>query len=198
MTKTLIAIYAGIGLTVLGVLFIIGIFMWGLGVLNREAVLNNQVLAKVQANKSEHDTMSKTIKQSAQITQAEADAVAAIIVGNSQARGKSGGTMVSMVKEAVPSLDPNSLSFKQLMNVVISKRETFNRVQKELVDVNLQHDNMFDVQPSGMVVSIFGRKKQDISMWIITSAETQEAYKTGQDNDTDLGLTHKPSAPVEK
>lgn len=196
MSKTLIAIYAGIGLSVIGALFIIGIVMWGFGILNREATLNDQVLAQVSANKSEHDTMSKTIKQSAQISQAEADAIAKIIVGNSDARGKNGGSMVTMVREAVPTLP--ELSFKQLMNVVISKRETFNRVQKQLVDINLQHDIMFDTQPSGMVVSMFGRKKQDISMWIITSAETQEAYRTGQDNDVDLGLTPSKKTTVEK
>ena len=190
-----ILLLCGLGIAVLGILILIGVFMWGLGVLNKEAVLNNQVLAKVEANKSEHDNMSKSIKQSAQVSQAEADAIANIIVGNSNARGKNGGTLVTMVKEACPTLP--ELSFKQLMNIVNAKRDTFNRVQKELVDVNLQHDNMFDVQPSGLVLSMFGRKKQDISHWIVTSAATQEAFTTGQDNDTDLGLSPKKTT-IEK
>jgi hypothetical protein len=196
MSKTLIAIYAGIGLAVLGVLFIIGLGLWGLGVLNKEASLNVDVMAKVEANKSEHDNMSKSIKQSAQVSQAEADAIAKIIVGNSDARGKNGGSMVTMVREAVPTLP--ELSFKQLMNIVIAKRDTFNRVQKELVAINAAHDKMLVEQPSGALLSIFGRKRIDISMWVITSADTQEAYRTGQDNDTDLGLTPSKKTTLEK
>lgn len=171
------------------------ILVYVFSVSNSEAGLRNLINAKQVANTTEQDNMWKTIKQVAQVTDAQKNAIMEVVVGYATARGGNGkgGSLATMVSESVPNVDTSA--FVKLQNVVDSKRSEWTRAQKELIDYKREHDNLIDMQPSGMICSILGRKKIDII--VITSAATKETFRTGEENDIDL--FNKPAnGPVEK
>ncbi len=158
------------------------VVMYVFSVSNQEAGLRNLITAKQVANTADQDNMWKTIKQVAQVTDAQKNAIMEVVVGYATARGGNKGSLATLVHEAVPTID--STAFVKLQNVVDSKRSEWTRSQKELIDFKREHDNIIDMQPSGLVCSLLGRHKIDIV--VVTSAKTKEAFKTGEDNDTDL------------
>ncbi len=151
---------------------------------NNEAGLRNLITAKQMANTTEQDNMWKTIKQVAQVTDAQKNAIMEVVVGYATARGgnSKGGSLATLVHESVPNVDTSA--FVKLQNVVDSKRSEWTRAQKELIDYKREHDNLIDMQPSGMICSFLGRKK--IEIVVITSAATKETFRTGEENDVDL------------
>jgi hypothetical protein len=180
-------IIAGSGLALLFILAIF-VFCWGVGLSNAEVQQRNLVTAKQTSNKNWLDECNKTIDQTAQVTDAQRQALMDIIVGNANARAQQGkGTLAAMVTEAVPNVSTEV--FTNLMNVIQSKREGFKRVQDELIDLNRVHDNQLELFPSSIVCSLLGRHKIDIT--VVTSSRTEKAFATGKDDDTDLGLKHK-------
>jgi hypothetical protein len=56
--------------------------------------------------------------------------------------------------------------------------------QKELIDLNREHDNVIDLFPSNMVCSTFGRQK--ITITVITSSKTEKIFETGKDDDVSV------------
>jgi len=176
------AIFAVIGLAIF-VALIIAIGGWTLGVLNNEAKLEQLVKAKQVDNQNEYDNCWKSISQTAQVSEMQAKALTDIVVKYAGARGSinGGGCMIDarQVHEVVPSLDGQM--FTNLMNTISSKRDGFALRQKELLDINREHNTMFHVQPQGIVLSIFGRKETEVK--IVTSARTERAFDSGKDDD---------------
>lgn len=160
------------------------VIVYVFSVSNNEAGLRNLINAKQTANTTEQDNMWKTIKQTAQVTEAQKDAIMQVVVGYATARGGNGkaGSLATLVHESVPNVD--TTAFVKLQNVIDSKRSEWTRAQKELIDYKREHDNLIDMQPSGLVCSILGRKK--IEIVVITSAQTKETFRTGEENEVDL------------
>ncbi len=183
-------IILGIPMVVL-IIFAVLLFGWVVGISNNEIYQANLVHAKQVSNKNWLDECNKTISNAAEVTDAQRQALMDIIVGNSKARadGQGKGSLAAMVTEAVPNVDVSV--YKNLLNIVQSKREGFKRVQDEIIDLNRVHDNLIDMFPSSLVCSIMGRKKIDIV--VVTSTRTENAFATGKDDDTSLGLKHQPS-----
>lgn len=167
------------------VLFIIGgLFSYVVGINNREVRLRNTITAKQLDNTSEYDNMWKKISQVAQVTDAQKEALKEIFVGYAEARTQDAGAnqIMTWVKESVPNVDTST--FNQLMNVITGSRDSFTFRQKELVDLKREHDIMLDTFPQSVVLSILGRQKIDIV--IVTSTRTENAFKTGSDDDVQV------------
>lgn len=189
MNKWLIG---GIGLAVFGGLLLVVLLIYGVSVSNGEARLRNQLKAKQTDNNSEYDNLWKKISQSAQVTDAQKQALVDIIVGNSKARaGQGGGSLATMVHEAVPNVDTKT--FENLQNIITGSRDSWTFRQKELLDLKREHDNMLSTFPSSMILGFLGREPIDVT--IVTSGRTKDAFKTGADDDVDV--FNKPK-PVEK
>lgn len=190
MNKTLIGcgIFLVLGLVIA---LILGIFF--VTTMNKETRLRNQITAKQTDNTSEYDNLWKKLSQSAQVTDAQKEALREIIVGNAQARKSGGGSLATMVHEAVPTVDTST--FNNLLNIVTSSRDAWTMRQKELIDLKREHDNIIDLFPSNIICMVLGRQKIDIK--IVTSSRTGEAFKTGKDDDVDL-FNRKKETKVEK
>lgn len=190
VNKTLIGcgIFLVLGLVIA---LILGIFF--VTTMNKETRLRNQITAKQTDNTSEYDNLWKKLSQSAQVTDAQKEALREIIVGNAQARKSGGGSLATMVHEAVPTVDTST--FNNLLNIVTSSRDAWTMRQKELIDLKREHDNIIDLFPSNIICMVLGRQKIDIK--IVTSSRTGEAFKTGKDDDVDL-FNRKKETKVEK
>jgi hypothetical protein len=186
MNKTLI----GCGIfVVLG--FVLTLILGGyfVSVMNTETRQRNAITAKQLDNTSEYDNLWKKLSQAGQVSDAEKEALRQIIVGYADARKSGSGSLATMVREAVPKVDLHT--FKNLLNIVTSSRDAWTMRQKELIDLNREHDNTIDLFPSSVVCAILGRQKIEIK--IVTSTRTGEAFKTGKDDDVDLFHKNAPT-----
>jgi hypothetical protein len=167
------------------VAFVLLVFgMGAIGTLNKEARLKNLVVAKQKDNTSEFDNMWKVIQQTAQVPEQKKEALKEIFNSYASARTGTGdgGSLMNWIKEAVPNVDVKV--YDNLMNIIVSKRDAWTMRQKELIDIDREHNVMFDVFPSNIVLGIFGRQKTVIT--IVTSSRTEKAFETGKDDDVEL------------
>lgn len=148
---------------------------------NQEARLRNLIVAKQKDNHSQLDNTIKVIAQSAQVTQAQTSALREIIIGNADARATKGGSLATLVHEAVPNLDASTETFRNLQNQIVAARNTWTENQRQLVDYKREHDNLFDVMPSSFFMSMMGKEKIEIQ--IVTSTRTEESFNSGKDDD---------------
>jgi hypothetical protein len=171
-----------IGAAVALVVVVVGVFVYGIGVLNGEMRLKNAITAKQRDNYSEMDNMWKKISQVAQVTDAQKSALLEIFTGYAKARsaGKEGGSLANWIHESVPNVDTST--YVNLQNIITASRDRWTTQQKELLDMNREHDNIITVFPSSMVCGMFGRTKIEVT--IVTSDRTEKAFETGRDNDT--------------
>jgi hypothetical protein len=172
------------GLLAVGVILALVVGIFFISTMNKEASLRNMITAKQRDNTSEFDNMWKKISQVAQVTDAQKNAIKDIVVGYADARsaGKGGGSLATMVHEAVPQVD--AATFTKLMAVIESSRDAWTMRQKELIDLKRAHDNLVDLFPGSLVCSILGRQKIDIT--IVTSTKTDAAFQTGKDDDVQI------------
>lgn len=188
-------IIGGIGCAVVavGALVLLILFMYGVSVNNKEVVLRNTITAKQKDNTNEYDNMWKTIAQTAQVTDAQKNALKEIFVAHAQARAvESKNLLMAWIKESIPNVDTST--FNKLMSIITGARDRFTMRQKELIDIKREHDILLDKFPSSMILSILGRQKIEIT--IVTSTRTEEAFKTGKDDDVDV--FQKQPKPAEK
>lgn len=172
-----------IGLAIIGVIVAIGAFVgiYVVSTLNKETGQANALNAKQRDNQSELDNTIKKISQTGQVTVAQKEALKEIIVGHAEERsaGKQGGSLANWIHEAVPNVDTST--FNNLQNLIAASRDRWTMQQKELLDLNREHDNTITMFPSSLVCSLFGRKKIDVT--IVTSTRTEKAFETGVDDD---------------
>jgi hypothetical protein len=174
--------YAVLALMVVSIAIGAFVGVYVVSTLNHENGLRTAIVAKQKDNQSELDNCVKKIGQSAQVTDAQKNALIDIFKGYAQARsaGKEGGSLANWIHEAVPNVDTST--FNNLQNLIAASRDRWTMQQKELLDLNREHDNVITMIPSGLVCSLFGRKKIDVT--IVTSTRTEKAFATGLDDDT--------------
>lgn len=200
--KTLIALGALIGVFILTAVVVLSM---GVGFHNKEVKLRNLLTAKQTDNKNEMDAMWKTIGQTAQVAEKDRDSLLAIF--RDYATARSGGSdnkapLMKWVTESCPQVAVNSQTFEKLMNIIQSQRDGFKFRQKELLDFKREHDNLLDTFPNNVFATVLHRTK--IEVVIVTSTRTDNAFKSGKDDDVQLfqnksGSTTAPAPqPAEK
>jgi hypothetical protein len=153
--------------------------LW-IGASNSEARLRNQFGAKQTDNTSQFDNMWKKIAQSAQVTEKDRESLAEIFVQHAQARTGSGegGAVMKWIQESVPNI--SSDTFRNLQNIIVASRDSWTDNQRQLLDIKREHDNLLDTFPS----SIFVGGRARLKATIVTSERTDEAFKSGRDENT--------------
>lgn len=158
-----------------------------ISVLDREATIRNMVSAKQIDNTNVFDNMWKTISQTAEVTDTQRQALLEIFTSYAESRTPdSAGRIISWIQESVPNVD--TTTFNNLQNIIVSSRDSWARNQRELIDLDREHDTPFDRVVSGTILSIFGRERTEIT--IVTSSRTQRAFATGTDDD--VNVFHDP------
>lgn len=189
----------GAGILVgLVIVLALGWFFMGMHYRNREVELRNEISSKQKANEASFDTTWKIISQQAQVTENYKESFRQIYVDLMNARHmEAGGTFMKWIKEANPKFD--SSMFKKLMSSIEGNRTKFQRDQVELLALSTEHNNILGTEPGRWFVG--DRKKIDVV--IVTSTKSDEAFKTGKEDDVDLfkkktePVSTTP-APVEK
>jgi len=176
---------------VLGVVLFVTVFLGGCPLItygNREADLRTQVEASQQANQVVYDRVWKTLQQQAGVTDRYQESFRAIYKDIMDARNPDGqAKLLKFVQESNPNFDSNL--FKTLMTSIEANRRDFEREQKTLIDIHREHTVMFRQFPSSVYLSVLGRKQ--ISIQLVTSTRTDEAFKSGKDDDVDLFKQNK-------
>lgn len=86
-------------------------------------------------------------------------------------------TLMKWVQESNPTFD--SGLYLKLMNTIEGSRNAFTMEQRKLIDIDRELKSMKVDFPKSIVV----RNKPDLDIKLVTSAKTEEAFKTGQEND---------------
>lgn len=183
MNKLINGVLGLIGVGILSAIILVGMYFY---YSNSEVRLRNSIVAKQKDNQSEMDAMWKNISQTAQV--AEKDRQSLMDIFNGYAGARTGGksaedsnrSLMNWIKESVPTVSSDTM--KQLMNIIVAQRDGFKFRQKELLDLKREHDNVIDTYPSHLFVG--GRGKIDVV--IVTSTRTDEAFRTGKDDDVKL------------
>jgi hypothetical protein len=175
---------------VIGVLAFVlgfGLVTWYVSANNTATRLWNQGEATQEDLKNFLDLTKKKIAQTSQVSSAEMVAYERIIVGQAKARsGNGGGTLATMVTEAAPAnVDLKTLA--NLQNIIAGARDTYAGKQSAALNVQMAYRNHCETLPNSLILS--GRPK--MAMVIVTSSEVQEAFTTGRDDATDIGLGAK-------
>jgi hypothetical protein len=171
-------IVAGAAL-VLGLLLV----MMGVGYNNKEIDLRNQAAAQQLANEAQFDEVWKVIKQVANVT----DKYAAdfrgiyndIMAGRYAADGEN-NPMFKWISEQNPTLD--SAMYIKLADTINAQRAGFTRVQKRLIDIKREHDNLRKKFPS----KLFLADAPELEIVIVTSSKTEDVFANGIDDDMTL------------
>ena len=179
--------WAAIGAVVVFTVVLFAVIVIGImfvSVSNKEASLRVTIEQKQKDNTSEYDNMWKKIAQTAQVSEKQAAVLKDIFIGYADARTSKGdnATLMKWVQESVPNV--NTEVFNKLMDIITSSRDSWTFRQKELLDLNREHEKMLVVFPSNIICSILGRKS--INIVIVTSARTDKAFETGKDDDVSL------------
>lgn len=171
----------GIGVGVVLLVTVLVVAMMWVGAHNKEVGLRNAIVAKQKDNTSEFDNMFKKIAQSAQVTDAQKNALKEIFVAHAQARGGVGsGGIMKWLQESVPNVDMKT--YENLQNIITASRNSWTMRQKELLDLSREHNDTLTKFPSSLFVG--GRSKIEIQ--IVTSSRTEKAFESGKDEDIDV------------
>jgi len=184
MSKMAMAVVA---VLVCGVVFVFVMGAIFVGTMNTEARCRTAIEAKQKDNTSEFDNMWKKISQVAQVTEGQKNALLEIFRTHAKARAGEngqGGTMMNWIKESVPNVDTST--FNNLQNIITASRDSWTNRQKELVDLERERTQMFRVFPDSIVLSILGRREDDVKIQIVTSSRTERSFETGKDDDVSV------------
>lgn len=127
------------------------------------------------------DNTWKKIQQQANVTNEYKEGFRQIYVEMMNARySEDNGTFMKWIQESNPTFD--SSLYKTLMNTIEGSRNEFTMEQKKLIDIDRELKSMKVTFPNSLVLG----NKKDLEIKIITSAKTDEVYKTGQENDIEI------------
>lgn len=180
-----------IGLGVIGVVVLAFVF-WAIGLSNTEKKLYLTGKAAQKQTEVIFDNVWKTIRQQADVTDNYKDDFKEIYIGMMEGRYKNDAvagqqTLMKWITESNPTLDASI--YKTLMNTIEGSRKEFTFQQEKLIDIDRQHKSLRATFPNSLIIG--GRP--DLEIKLVTSAKTEEAFKTGKDDDVSLKREPKPA-----
>lgn len=181
--------FAGKGTIAVVATISILLFVWylmsGISYRNREKTLRANFVGVISSNKADFDAMWKIINQSSQVPEKYSEdftkAYSTIL-----ASGK--GTDQNAVKNLfavatgmkMPQLDPSM--YKEVQRVIESGRIRFANDQRMAAAMKAEHDALRTTWPGSMFLG----NVKPLDLQLVTSTKTEEAFKTGKDDDTSL------------
>ena len=164
-------------------LFIIVIGLMYVSTSNTEIGLRNQAIAQEEANQVIFDKVWKVIAQKAQITDKYADDFKSIYTSIMHERYE-GDSKQSPMFRWITEQNPNfSVElYKDISDAVESNRAEFARVQKRLIDIKREHEDLRKKFPG----NIFVGSRPELTIKIVKSEKTDKAFSTGKEDNVDL------------
>lgn len=170
-----------LSVVVIAVVLAIMFFSMSISYSNREAKLVNQFNMEMKNREATFDNMFKDISQIAQIAEEYKESFKDIYVHiTSERYDKDDGVVMKWIQESNPQFDTKL--YDRLANTIEVRRQEFLLVQRKLMDIENQHNNMLDVFPSSLFLS--GRQRLDYQ--VISSTNTKKVMESGVEDDIDL------------
>jgi hypothetical protein len=176
------------------IVFALGVLLIGAGSCGTLVNLNNRevnlriAVERCQDNlRNEYDATWKKSRQTAGVTEKYGDDFRAMYeqIGK---QGSSGvGGFINVLHADNPNLPPDT--YTKLQTVIEASLDRYAREQKTLQDKKGQHDIILREFPGNILFSLLGRK--EIEIHIVTSTRTEDAFRTGLDDDVTLFSSQK-------
>lgn len=148
---------------------------------NREVSLRKEADAQRGTIETVHDTMWKTLKQEAGVTEQYREAFEKIYPELISGRySNESGSLMKMITESNPTFDTSL--YQHLMQSIDVQRAQFAQAQQRMLDIIREHSTLLETIPSKWFLG--GRKNIDYT--IISSTSTKETVRTGIDDDVEL------------
>lgn len=161
----------------------IGIVSNGIGVYNTHIDLKTQIEAQQKANEANFDAMWKKITQVAKVSDEYKNGLKEVLAAYVAGRKKdSENLLMDWTKEAIPTFDASI--YKQINNVIVGSRDDFYTNQKLLIDLSRQHNKFIQKFPNNIYCKLL--HIEEIKITVVTSTKTEEAFKTGKDDNIEL------------
>lgn len=163
----------------------VSIALGAIGISNEEIELRNQAVAQQKTNEATFDKVWKVLKQKAGIMDKQREDFRVVYTGimNERYQGEADGAPAfKWIKEHNPEFPMDM--YKDISNAIESNRATFLRVQKRLIDIKREHDNLRKKFPSSLIVG----NRPELDIQIVTSQRTKRTFETGEENEEDLEL----------
>lgn len=180
------------GLVVLGAVLLLGLAYGGCVMSFRSDCVRaeNGILAQLESNKASHDTMWKTIRETAQVPDMMRDDF--IKTYDAAMRGRYGengsGAVMQWIKEQNPNLAPEV--YTKVQTVIESGRARFLKDQQQLVDKVREYNNLLDGNRAILANVFLGFPRKidpnDDKFKPVTSGRTDDAFRTGKDDEIKL------------
>lgn len=178
--KTKTIIYLGIAAFV--AIFIIIVFSMNISTGNTEIDLRTTTEAQNKKCEAYFDKMWKILKQKAGVTDQYKQAFVEIYPKLIEGRYSQGdGSLMKWITESNPQFDASM--YKDLMKSIEIERTGFFNEQSILIDMQREHAAYLKKAPNRWFLS---SDLKPVEIKIITSADTKEAYRTGEENDIEL------------
>lgn len=177
-------------LIVIGALFALLVAIIGgsyVSAYNKGNAFEKEIVYAWEENENVLAQYGLKITELAQITEMQAEDVAAVLTGAIEARYGAQGSQATMqwIQEQNPSLD--GAVYKQIMQVIEAGRNDFAVAQKMLVDTKRAYDTALGSFFGGTFLRMAGYPKIDLDDYrIISSTRAQGAFEKGVDEPIQL------------
>lgn len=169
-----------IALIVVGVVLLIIVCMY-FGYNNREVSLRKEAEAQVGKIESVHDTMWKTLKQEAGVTEQYRKTFEKIYPELIAGRYSDGnGELFKMIQEQNPNFDTRL--YDKLMQSIEVQRAYFASAQQRMLDIIRERETLLESMPQKWFIT----NKSVIEYTVISSDVTSDVMRTRRDNDIEL------------
>lgn len=177
-SKTIIAL----GISAFVAIFIIIIFSMSISTENTEIDLRTTTVAQNKKCEAYFDKMWKILKQKAGVTDQYKQAFNEIYPKLIEGRySKGDGSLMKWITESNPQFDASM--YKDLMKSIEIERTGFFNEQSILIDMQREHEAYLKKAPNRWFLS---SDLKPVEIKVITSADTKETYRTGEENNVDL------------
>jgi len=177
-TKTIVALSSLILIAVIALIW----FSMSVSTTNREIDLRTTTMAQQTKCEAYFDKMWKILKTQADVADQYKKAFEEIYPKLIEGRySKGDGSLMKWITEHNPEFKTNMYE-KVMQSIEIERTGYFNE-QTRLIDMQREHSALLQKIPSKWFLN---DTLKPIHIIIVTSANTKEAYITGEENDVDL------------
>lgn len=148
---------------------------------NQDKTLRNQFNQKLSERTSFYDNMIKIVSSKSEIALKNDSSFQNIVNIQMIGQKTSENTMMVWIQQSNPSATYSEVTklYEQLSQYIEAGRNQFFEQEKMLQSIKLQHDQLCDMFPGSLIMTILNRDKLNYKP--IQSSATEEIMKTGKE-----------------
>jgi hypothetical protein len=150
---------------------------------NRDVKLRTTFTMEMKNRKTLFDKMWKMISQKAQVAKQYDSSFLRVVNAAMDPRKDGAQLMMKWVQESNPTMQIGTVQelYKELSRTIEAERNSYAEREETLASIQQQHSEFLLSFPNNFYNMFMGRKELEYNP--ITSGRTEEAARTGQDND---------------